>query len=258
MWGKGMKLDWTRFFYFQFKPLPFVHPTLQALVTGSRGGAKSGRGSAGRCLDMFGMGSVSACARVPGHAPVRAGWRLKASLEDKGWHWLSSYFHWRLHLQLFLQGTTGWGWRAWVHQFHLNPTNPVTPAEMLKAGQLHSCRPPAGPLEAMTTHLCETRNSVNRGDLVKIIPPSLLTEVFFKAHPARILWSSCPQQSSGPQSIKYPFFPVSPPLSSPLILSYPHGKQFFTTVKEKTFLTLCLPQASPPSLTEKKKKILKE
>lgn len=123
---------------------------------------------------------------------------------------------------------------------------------MLKAGQLHSCRPPAGPLEAVNTHLSETRNSANRDDLVKIILPSLLTEVLFKAHPARILWSSCPQQSSGPQSIKYSFFPVSPPFSPPLILSYPHGKQFFTTVKENTFLTLCLPQAIPPSLTEKK------
>lgn len=124
---------------------------------------------------------------------------------------------------------------------------------MLKAGQLHSCRPPAGPLEAVNTHLSETRNSANRDDLVKIILPSLLTEVLFKAHPARILWSSCPQQSSGPQSFKYSFFPVSPPFSPPLILSYPHGKQFFTTVKENTFLTLCLPQAIPPSLTEKKK-----
>lgn len=32
---------------------------------------------------MFGVGSASACARVPGHEPVRAGWRLKAPLEDK-------------------------------------------------------------------------------------------------------------------------------------------------------------------------------
>ena len=32
---------------------------------------------------MFGLGRVSAWARVPGHEPVRAGWRLKAPLEDK-------------------------------------------------------------------------------------------------------------------------------------------------------------------------------
>lgn len=58
-----------------------------------------------------------------------------------------------------------------------------------------------------------------------------------------MLWSSCPQQSSGPQSIKCFFFPVSSSFSSPLILSY---TQFHLERKNKApSFILCLPQATP-------------